>query len=127
MSCMPSPVTRPVHMQAQAATASVFNITFIFCAVPPQLLLPDPALLPSPNSIKFQTIMATESGLPQNVHISKHPCLTAKLSQLRSRTSSARDTKTLVHEIALIVGCEALATATQSIISDTVSHSSLPR
>lgn len=71
--------------------------------------------------------MATESGLPHNVHVSNHPCLTAKLSQLRSRTSSARDTKTLVHEIALIVGCEALATATQSKLSDTVSHSSFAR
>lgn len=71
--------------------------------------------------------MATESALPPNVHISNHPCLIAKLSQLRSRTSSARDTKTLVHEIALIIGCEALATATQSTPSGSVSHSLLPR
>jgi len=51
--------------------------------------------------------MAT--SLPSNVHISKHPCLRAKLSQLRSKSTGARDTKTLVHEIALILGTEALA------------------
>ncbi|CAG8956178.1 hypothetical protein HYFRA_00012095 [Hymenoscyphus fraxineus] len=49
------------------------------------------------------------SPLPPNVHRSTHPCLQAKLSQLRSATSNARETKALVHEIALIVGCEALA------------------
>ncbi len=46
--------------------------------------------------------------LPPNVHISQHPCLRAKLSQLRSRHTNARETKALVHEIALIVGCQAL-------------------
>lgn len=49
------------------------------------------------------------SQLPANVHRSTHPCLQAKLSQLRAATSNARETKALVHEIALIVGCEALA------------------
>jgi len=47
--------------------------------------------------------------LPSNVHVSHHPCLRAKLSQLRSQSTSARDVKALVNEIALIVGCEALA------------------
>ncbi|KAI9765741.1 MAG: hypothetical protein M1840_007175 [Geoglossum simile] len=51
--------------------------------------------------------------LPSNVHISKHPCLHAKLSQLRSATTSSRDTNRLIHEIALIVGCEALAGAVE--------------
>ncbi|KAI9856440.1 MAG: hypothetical protein M1813_009096 [Trichoglossum hirsutum] len=49
--------------------------------------------------------------LPSNVHVSSHPCLHAKLSQLRSSTTNSRDTNRLVHEIALIVGCEALAGA----------------
>lgn len=49
------------------------------------------------------------SSLPANVHISKHPCLRAKLSQLRSKSTNARDTKALVHEIALLLGSEALA------------------
>lgn len=49
------------------------------------------------------------SSLPSNVHISKHPCLRAKLGQLRSKGTNARDTKTLVHEIALLLGSEALA------------------
>ncbi|ROW12146.1 hypothetical protein VMCG_00061 [Cytospora schulzeri] len=51
------------------------------------------------------------SALPKNVHVSQHPCLRAKLSQLRSKSTNAKDVKTLVHEISLIVGCEALATA----------------
>ncbi|MCJ1365349.1 hypothetical protein MMC16_004470 [Acarospora aff. strigata] len=46
--------------------------------------------------------------LPPNVHVSRHPCLRAKLSQLRSHRTNARETKALVHEIALIVGCQAL-------------------
>lgn len=49
------------------------------------------------------------SSLPSNVHVSNHPCLRAKLSQLRSKSTNARDTKTLVHEIALLLGSEALA------------------
>lgn len=55
-----------------------------------------------------------------NVHISSHPCLKAKVSQLRSKTSNARETKSLVHEIALILGCEALAESTQTKYSGTV-------
>jgi uracil phosphoribosyltransferase len=47
--------------------------------------------------------------LPANVHISKHPCLRAKLSQLRSKSTNARETKTLVNEIATIIAVEALA------------------
>lgn len=47
--------------------------------------------------------------LPPNVHVSTHPCLQAKLSQLRDSTASARETKALVHEISLIVACEAMA------------------
>ncbi|KAL2024697.1 hypothetical protein VTK56DRAFT_6898 [Thermocarpiscus australiensis] len=51
------------------------------------------------------------SDLPPNVHVSQHPCLLAKLSQLRSGSTGPRDVKRLVHEISLIVGCEALAKA----------------
>ncbi|PHH86572.1 hypothetical protein CDD83_10043 [Cordyceps sp. RAO-2017] len=47
--------------------------------------------------------------LPSNVHVSRHPCLQAKLSQLRSKMTGANDVKTLVHEIALVLACEALA------------------
>ena len=53
--------------------------------------------------------MASSSSLPSNVHVSTHPCLKAKLSLLRSQSTHARDTKQLVHEIATIIGCEALA------------------
>jgi len=48
-------------------------------------------------------------SLPSNVHISTHPSLQAKLSQLRASTANARETKALVHEISLIVGIEATA------------------
>ena len=64
------------------------------------------------------------SSLPANVHVSRHPCLIAKLSQLRSHNTNARETKALVHEIALIVSCEALATGFQVTSSGTVSLSS---
>ncbi|KAB8069328.1 uracil phosphoribosyltransferase furA [Aspergillus leporis] len=49
-------------------------------------------------------------SLPSNVHISSHPCLQAKLSQLRSKSASTRETRGLVHEIATILGVEAFAT-----------------
>ena len=59
--------------------------------------------------------------LPDNVHVSHHPCLRAKLSQLRSKTVNARETKALVHDITLILGCEALASSLQTKESGTVS------
>ncbi|KAI0143511.1 PRTase-like protein [Xylariaceae sp. FL1272] len=50
-------------------------------------------------------------SLPSNVHVSRHPCLLSKLSLLRSKSTHARDVKSLVNDIALIVGIEAFATA----------------
>jgi len=47
--------------------------------------------------------------VPSNVHVSEHPCLRAKLSQLRSHSTAARETKILINEIALIMGTQALA------------------
>ncbi|RHZ43177.1 uracil phosphoribosyltransferase [Aspergillus thermomutatus] len=46
---------------------------------------------------------------PSNIHVSSHPCLQAKLSQLRSHSTSTRETRSLVHEIATILGVEAFA------------------
>ncbi|KAI1123220.1 uracil phosphoribosyltransferase-domain-containing protein [Nemania abortiva] len=54
-------------------------------------------------------------SLPPNVHVSKHPCLLAKLSRLRSDETQAREVKSLVHEIALVVGCEAFASALTAV------------
>ncbi|PWY88980.1 uracil phosphoribosyltransferase furA [Aspergillus heteromorphus CBS 117.55] len=48
-------------------------------------------------------------SLPSNVHVSSHPLLHAKLSQLRSASTSTRETRDLVHEIATILGVEAFA------------------
>ncbi|KAF8542187.1 uracil phosphoribosyltransferase-domain-containing protein [Trichophaea hybrida] len=47
--------------------------------------------------------------LPANVTVSTHPCIKAKLSQLRSSSTSPKETKALVHELALLLGTEALA------------------
>ncbi|KAI2642477.1 uracil phosphoribosyltransferase-domain-containing protein [Xylaria nigripes] len=50
-------------------------------------------------------------SLPSNVHVSRHPCLLSKLSRLRSKDTDSREVKSLVHEISLIIGCEAFAAA----------------
>ncbi|KJZ73423.1 hypothetical protein HIM_07217 [Hirsutella minnesotensis 3608] len=55
------------------------------------------------------------SGLPSNVRVSQHPCLRAKLSKLRSRSTNPQDVKTLVHEISLILACDALASNVQTV------------
>lgn len=54
-------------------------------------------------------------SLPSNVHVSTHPCLQSKLSQLRSKSSNAREVKALVNDITLILGCEALATCIKTV------------
>ncbi|KAL5355789.1 uracil phosphoribosyltransferase-domain-containing protein [Aspergillus floccosus] len=54
-------------------------------------------------------------ALPSNVHISVHPCLQAKLSLLRSKSTTTRETRSLVHEIATILGVEAFAASLQSV------------
>ncbi|RMJ16151.1 hypothetical protein BHE90_010362 [Fusarium euwallaceae] len=54
------------------------------------------------------------SSLPSNVHVSQHPCLRAKLSQLRSKSINPREVKSLIHEISLIVSCEALASSLEA-------------
>ncbi|KFY28084.1 hypothetical protein V493_03090 [Pseudogymnoascus sp. VKM F-4281 (FW-2241)] len=47
--------------------------------------------------------------LPANVHVSRHPCVQAKLSQLRSTKAGARETRALLHEISTIIAVEATA------------------
>lgn len=44
-----------------------------------------------------------------SIHISSHPCLLAKLSQIRSHATTTRETRSLVTEISTILGVEALA------------------
>ena len=61
------------------------------------------------------------ASFPPNVHVSKHPCLRAKLSQLRHESTNARETKQLVHDIATVVACEALAHGLQAVETGTVS------
>lgn len=58
--------------------------------------------------------------LPPNVHISTHPCVRAKLSQLRSSSTNSADVQRLVNEIATIVGCEALANGAVDVVEDGV-------
>lgn len=59
--------------------------------------------------------------LPPNVHVSSHPCLNAKLSQLRSQSTSTRETRSLVTEITGILGVEAFSVCLGSAKSGTVS------
>ncbi|KAK6006289.1 hypothetical protein QM012_006699 [Aureobasidium pullulans] len=54
------------------------------------------------------------SSLPSNVHVSQHPCLKAKVSQLRSQETGARDAKRLIHDISTMLGYEALGSALKS-------------
>jgi hypothetical protein len=61
-------------------------------------------------------------ALPKNAHVSTHPCLQAKLSQLRSASTGCRDAQTLVHEIALMVGYEALGSALKAQEAGTVRY-----
>lgn len=61
-------------------------------------------------------------SFPPNVHISNHPCLLAKLSQLRSKNTNSKEVKSLVHEIGLILGCEALATTVKASPGPQVSY-----
>ncbi|WYZ39904.1 hypothetical protein EsH8_IV_000245 [Colletotrichum jinshuiense] len=58
--------------------------------------------------------MAATPELPPNVHVSQHPCLRAKLSQLRSQSTPAKEVKSLVHDIGLMVAYEALAASTKA-------------
>lgn len=63
------------------------------------------------------------ASLPANVHISKHPCLIAKLSQLRSKNTPSRDTQRLVNDITNILGTEALASL--ELVEDGTDESAL--
>jgi Uracil phosphoribosyltransferase len=63
----------------------------------------------------------SNNGLPPNVHISSHPCIRSKLSQLRSLSTNARDFKSLVQEIATMVACEAFGTVFEAVDAGTVS------
>ena len=63
----------------------------------------------SPTTSATTDTMAGTTTLPTNVYVSTHPCLEAKLSQLRAGSAPPREVKALVHEISLILGCEALA------------------
>lgn len=50
------------------------------------------------------------ADIPPNVHVSRHPCLVAKISQLRSKNATSKETEQLVHDISVMLGMEALAT-----------------
>ncbi|KAF4582799.1 uracil phosphoribosyltransferase [Ophiocordyceps camponoti-floridani] len=55
------------------------------------------------------------SSLPSNVHVSRHPCLVAKLSQLRSTSSGPKEVGALLHQIGLIISCDALASNVSAV------------
>jgi len=62
------------------------------------------------------------TSIPKNAHVSQHPCLKAKLSQLRSASTASKEVQTLVHDIALMVGYEALAAGLSVKDDGTVSY-----
>ncbi|KAJ2899021.1 uracil phosphoribosyltransferase [Zalerion maritima] len=57
----------------------------------------------------------TSPKLPQNVHLSTHPCIQGKLSMLRSKNTASREVKSLINDISTIIGCEALATTLTAV------------
>jgi len=59
------------------------------------------------------------------IHISTHPCVRAKLSKLRSSSTSPRETRELVHEIATLLAAEALSEKTLSVVSGEASTTAL--
>ncbi|KAI5840269.1 uracil phosphoribosyltransferase-domain-containing protein [Morchella snyderi] len=63
--------------------------------------------------------MAALPALPANVHISTHPCLLAKLSQVRSASTTPKETKQLIHEISLLLAADALARVLTAVPSGT--------
>ena len=65
------------------------------------------------------------ASTPSNVHVSTHPCLLAKLSKLRSKSTAAKEVKSLVHEIALLVASEALAASLKTSPGPKVSKPSV--
>ncbi|KAI5843727.1 uracil phosphoribosyltransferase-domain-containing protein [Tricharina praecox] len=58
-------------------------------------------------------------SLPANVTVSSHPCLLAKLSQLRSASTSPKETKALVHELSILLGSEALSKVLTTTVDGT--------
>lgn len=54
-------------------------------------------------------------SLRPNIHVCQHPCVRAKLSQLRSQSTRPQDAQRLVNDIALFVGAEALAVALKNV------------
>jgi Uracil phosphoribosyltransferase len=110
-------------LQAASTYQGAKQHGYLYPHVPPSLFLV--------NSRISIALLIMSQPLPSNVHVSSHPCLQVKLSQLRDATTNSRDTKALVHEIALIVGCEALAAGLSSkngprVRFSPVSSASLP-
>lgn len=66
------------------------------------------------------------SSLPSNVRVSQHPSLKAKLSQLRSRSAAANDVKTLIHDISVVLACEALTANLSTVDGPKVNSPRLP-
>lgn len=66
---------------------------------------PPPVLL----GITLFGLVTFTMAAPANVHVSSHPLLQAKLSQIRSASTTTRETRNLVHEISTILGVEAFA------------------
>lgn len=106
------------HLRGLGRTISPSPFWSVVCdsSLTAHLVLGNDLLQLHPNHPLLSTPQSDHNmSLPANVHVSRHPCLVSKLSQLRSGSVSPKEVKALVHEISLIVGCEALATAVTAV------------
>ncbi len=67
--------------------------------------------------------MATFDRWRSHSEVASHPCLAAKISQLRSVDTTAKETKELIHEIAFMVAFQALGEILTVLDGDEVAHS----
>lgn len=66
------------------------------------------------------TMPPSSTPLPSNVHTPMHPCQLAKISLLRSKKCTPKETKALIHDITLILGVAVLARTLSTEAGDTV-------
>lgn len=96
--------------QARAEANATLHVFCIKAPLKSGTTLPHLFFLSPPPLHHGTTLLPSPPPPPKMpVHVSSHPCLQAKLSQLRSQSTSTRETRGLVTEVSTILGVEALA------------------
>lgn len=116
---------RPIAAQLRGMTRKKDNKQLSYCLDFTTAALPLAFTLITLNILTSTHSFLQHRNMAANIHVSSHPCVRAKLSILRSASTNAKETKALIHEIATIVGCQALADLSVEQ-SGTVSSSILP-